>query len=85
VPRLFTDVFNGYETLTGAALRYAVMNLAHIATRSLYNNCLDKAMKLQLMLKSYDAQKRVIYRLNVPEPPKPQPSQQSLWEDGVPF
>ena len=85
VPRLFTDVFNGYETLTGAALRYAVMNLAHIATRSLYNNCLDKAMKLQLMLKSYDAQKRVIYRLNVPEPPKPEPQQQSLWKDGTPF
>ena len=85
VPRLFTDVFNGYDSLTGAALRYAVMNLAHIATRSLYNNCLDKAMKQQLMIKSYDAQKRVIYRLNVPEPPKPQPSQQSLWEDGAPF
>ena len=85
VPRLFTDVFNGYDSLTGAALRYAVMNLAHIATRSLYNNCLDKAMKQQLMIKSFDAQKRVIYRLNVPEPPKPQPTQQSLWEDGTPF
>lgn len=85
VPRLFTDVFNGYDSLTGAALRYAVMNLAHIATRSLYNNCLDKAMKQQLMTKSFDAQKRVIYRLNVPEPPKPQPTQQSLWEDGAPF
>ena len=85
VPRLFTDVFNGYDSLTGAALRYAVMNLAHIATRSLYNNCLDKAMKQQLMLKSFDAQKRVIYRLNVPEPPKPEPQQQSLWEDGTPF
>ena len=85
VPRLFTDVFKGYDSLTGAALRYAVMNLAHIATRSLYNNCLDKAMKQQLMIKSFDAQKRVIYRLNVPEPPKPQPTQQSLWEDGTPF
>ena len=85
VPRLFTDVFNGYDSLTGAALRYAVMNLAHIATRSLYNNCLDKAMKQQLMLKSFDAQKRVIYRLNVPEPPKPEPQQQSLWKDGTPF
>ncbi len=85
VPRLFTDVFNGYDSLTGAALRYAVMNLAHIATRSLYNNCLDKAMKQQLMIKSYDAQKRVIYRLNVPKPPKPQPAQQSLWKDGDPF
>lgn len=85
VPRLFTDVFKGYETLTGAALRYAVMNLAHIATRSLYNNCLDKAMKQQLMIKSFDAQKRVIYRLNVPEPPKPEAQQQSLWKDGDPF
>ena len=66
VPHLFTDAFRGYDSLTGAALRYAVMNLAHIATRSLYNNCLDKAMKMQLMQKSYDAQKRVIYRLNVP-------------------
>ena len=85
VPRLFTDVFKGYDSLTGAALRYAVMNLAHIATRSLYNNCLDKAMKQQLMIKSFDAQKRVIYRLNVPEPPKPEPQQQSLWKDGTPF
>ena len=85
VPRLFTDVFKGYETLTGAALRYAVMNLAHIATRSLYNNCLDKAMKQQLMIKSFDAQKRVIYRLNVPEPQKPEPQQQELWQDGDPF
>ena len=70
VPRLFTDVFQGYDSLTGAALRYAVMNLGHIATRNLYNNCLEKAMKLQLMQKSYDAQKRVIYRLNVPTQPK---------------
>ena len=67
VPRLFTDVFRGYDSLTGAALRYAVMNLGHIATRSLYNNCLEKAMKLQLMLKSFDAKKRVVYRLNIPQ------------------
>ena len=66
VPNLFTDVFQGYESLTGAALRYAVMNLAHIATRSLYNNCLEKAMRLQLLLKSTDAKNRVVYRLNVP-------------------
>ena len=66
VPRLFTDVFRGYDSLTGAALRYAVMNLGHIATRSLYNNCLEKAMKLQLMQKSFDAKKRVVYRLNIP-------------------
>ena len=67
VPRLFTDVFRGYDSLTGAALRYAVMNLGHIATRSLYNNCLEKAMKLQLMQKSFDAKKRVVYRLNIPQ------------------
>ena len=85
VARLFTDAFKGYETLTGAALRFSVMNLAHIATRSLYNNCLDKAMKMNLMTKSFDAKKRVIYRLNVTEPPKPQPTQQMLWEDGAPF
>ena len=85
VQRLFTDAFQGYDSLTGAALRYAVMNLGHIATRNLYNNCLEKAMKMQLMIKSTDAQKRVTYRLNVPEPSKPQPAQQSLWEDGTPF
>ena len=92
VPRLFTDVFRGYDSLTGAALRYAVMNLGHIATRSLYNNCLEKAMKLQLMQKSYDAQKRVIYRLNIPTQPSDiqhqtshEPQQQTLWNDGDPF
>ena len=92
VPRLFTDVFQGYDSLTGAALRFAVMNLGHIATRSLYNNCLEKAMKMQLMQKSYDAQKRVVYRLNIPTPSSadsPQtsniPYQTSLWKDGDPF
>ena len=92
VPRLFTDVFQGYDSLTGAALRYAVMNLGHIATRSLYNNCLEKAMKLQLMQKSYDAQKRVIYRLNIPAKTSDikhqtsnEPQQQTLWKDGDPF
>ena len=85
VPHLFTDVFNGYDSLTGAALRFSVMNLAHIATRSLYNNCLDKAMKMNLMTKSFDSKKRVIYRLNVPEPPKQEPQQQDLWKNGDPF
>ena len=85
VPRLFTDVFNGYDSLTGAALRFSVMNLAHIATRSLYNNSLDKAMKMNLMTKSFDAKKRVIYRLNVPDPPKSEPQQQDLWKDDTPF
>jgi hypothetical protein len=85
VPHLFTDVFNGYDSLTGAALRFSVMNLAHIATRSLYNNCLDKAMKMNLMTKSFDSKKRVIYRLNVPEPTKQEPQQQDLWKNGDPF
>lgn len=78
VPRLFTDVFQDYESLTGAALRYAVMNLAHIATRSLYNNCLEKAMKLKLMVKSKDSKNRVVYRLNIPKQPKPTPLQLEL-------
>ena len=92
VPRLFTDVFRGYDSLTGAALRYAVMNLGHIATRSLYNNCLEKAMKLQLMQKSFDAKKRVVYRLNIPTQPSSIshqtssiPHQPSLFQDGDPF
>ena len=85
VARLFTDVFRGYDSLTGAALRYAVMNLGHIATRSLYNNCLEKAMKMQLMLKSFDAQRRVIYRLNIPSQTSDIPQQQTLWKDGDPF
>ena len=85
VPRLFTDVFNGYDSLTGAALRFSVMNLAHIATRSLYNNSLDKAMKMNLMTKTVDAKKRVVYRLNVPNPTKSEPQQQELWKDDTPF
>jgi len=85
VPRLFTDVFQGYESLTGAALRYSVMNLAHIATRSLYNNCLEKALKLQLMKKSTDNKNRVVYRLNVPERAKPDAVQQELWPDNTPY
>ncbi len=92
MPHLFTDAFRGYDSLTGAALRFAVMNLGRIATRSLYNNCLEKAMKLQLMQKSNDSKNRVIYRLNVPAKTSdvsPQtsniPHQTSLWKDGDPF
>ena len=83
VPRLFTDAFQGYETLTGAALRHAVMTLGQIATRSLYNNSLDKAMKMSLMLKSSDSKNRVVYRLNLPDASasKPAVRQQSLWQD----
>ena len=65
VERLFTDAFHDYELLTGAALRNVVMTLGHIATRNLYNNCLEKAMKLKVMTRSIDAKKRVIYRLNI--------------------
>lgn len=79
VERLFTDAFQGYETLTGAALRNSVKTLGHIATNSLYNNCLDKAMKMNLMIKTNDNKKRVIYRLNLPTP-RPVPQQRSLWE-----
>jgi len=88
VPHLFTDVFQGYDSLTGAALRFSVMNLAHIATRSLYNNCLEKAMRLQLMHKSTDSKNRVVYRLNLPSKPAPQassPQQQNLWQEDAPF
>ena len=92
VPHLFADVFQGYDSLTGAALRYAVMNLGHIATRSLYNNCLEKAMKLQLMTKSTDLKNRVVYRLNIPaktsdikHQTSAEPQQQTLWKNGDPF
>ena len=75
VPRLFTDVFQGHDSLTGAALRYSVMNMGGIVTRSLYNNCLDKAMKMHLMQKSTDSKNRVVYRLNIPQKPKADNSQ----------
>ena len=81
VTRLFSDVFLGHDTLTGAALRYAVMNRANIATRSLYNNCLEKAMKMQLMQRSYDAKNRVIYRLSVPAQPIESNSQLDLFHE----
>ena len=86
VDRLFTDVFQGHETLTGEALRYAVMNLGGIETRGLYNKCLEKAMAKSLMTKTHDNRNRRIYKLNIPTPPKPQqPVQQELWHNGDPF
>lgn len=84
VSRLFSDVFRGFDSLTGAALRYSVMNLAHIATRSLYNNCLEKAMRLQLMVKSTDDRNRVVYRLNIPVRTNPEPLQQEFWPVNTP-
>ena len=65
VPELFTDVFKGYETLTGAALRYAVMHLANIESRKFYYKCLNQAMDQGLMTKSKDSSNRVIYKLNI--------------------
>lgn len=64
VERLFTDVFQGHESLTGAALRYAVMHLGRIETFGMYNKCLTKAMNQQLMTKKTDEHNRKIYTLN---------------------
>ena len=85
VEKLFTDVFKGYDTLTGAALRYAVMSLGKIETRGMYNNCLNKAMNMGLMTKKNDSKNRRIYSLNTPQPKKPEPQQQELWKNGDPF
>ena len=85
VEKLFTDVFKGYDTLTGAALRYAVMTLGKIETRGMYNNCLNKAMNMGLMTKKYDSKNRRIYSLNSSQPKKPEPQQQELWKNGDPF
>lgn len=84
VSRLFTDALQGHETLTGIALRYAVMQLGNIASRSFYNNCLNKAMEADLMVKSHDNQNRVIYRLNIPVQKQPSAIQQELWENTPP-
>ena len=64
VPKLFVEAFEGNKTMTGSALRYKVKTLARIVTNRLYNNCLDKAMTMNLMAKSKDSYKRVIYELN---------------------
>ena len=64
VPKLFVEAFEGNKTMTGSALRYKVKTLANIVTNRLYNNCLDKAMAMNLMAKSKDSYKRVIYELN---------------------
>lgn len=72
VERLFKDAFEGNPSLTGAALRYKVKTLANIATNRLYNNCLEKVMKMNLMEKKKDDYGRVIYNLNVAKPAVPQ-------------
>ena len=81
VLRLFTDAFVGHEYLTGIALRYAVMQLGSIASRGLYNKCLNKAMEMNLMVKSHDNRNHVIYRLEVPEQKSPVAVQQVLWDN----
>ena len=65
IPELFTDAFQGHETLTGAALCYAVKELAKMQSTKFYYKCLNKAMDLGLMTKSKDAANRVIYKLNI--------------------
>lgn len=81
IQKLFTDAFQGYDTLRGAALRYAVMNLAHIVSRKFYYSCLDKAMRKNLMDKSVDSTNHVIYQLKG----KPESQQQEIWQPGDPF
>jgi hypothetical protein len=85
VEKLLTDAFQGYDTLTGEALRHTVMTLGNIEKRGMYNNCLNKAMDMGLMTKKSDARNRKIYRLNPPQPQKPEPQQQELWKNGDPF
>ena len=85
VGKLFTDAFQGYDTLTGAALRHTVMTLGNIEKLGMYNNCLNKAMEMGLMTKKSDTKNRKIYRLNTPQPQKSEPQQQELWKNGDPF
>lgn len=85
VTRLFTDAFQGHDSLTGAALRYAVMNLGHIATRNLYKNCLDKAKSLNMLVISHDNKNHIVYRLKSAQPVKPVVQQQEIWKNGDPF
>lgn len=88
VPHLFTDAFQGYDTLTGAALCYRVMTLANIISRKFYYSCLDKAMQQELMHKSKDNRGNVVYRLNIPSATRKQsaaPLQQDLWQNVEPF
>ena len=62
---------SGNQSLTGAALRYKVKTLANIATNRLYNNCLEKVMKMNLMEKKKDDYGRITYTLNVVKPQDP--------------
>ena len=81
VPKLFTEAFECNPTLTGSALRFKVKTLANMVTNRLYNNCLNKAMKLNLMKKDKDKNGTVIYELNVVKPqPAANPQQLELFE-----
>ena len=71
VEKLFRDAVEGNQSLTGAALRYKVKTLANIATNRLYNNCLEKVMKMNLMEKKKDDYGRITYTLNVVKPQDP--------------
>ncbi len=71
VEKLFRDACEGNQSLTGAALRYKVKTLANIATNRLYNNCLEKVMKMNLMEKKKDDYGRITYTLNVVKPQDP--------------
>lgn len=64
--KLFTNALAGYDSLNGAALRERVMQLGHIATNSLYRNCLDKAMRTGLLRRSQDQDRHVVYSLTMP-------------------
>ena len=87
VVKLFGDALKGRDMLTGAALRYQVKLLGSIATNRLYNNCLERAMQLNLLEKWKDNAGRVCYRLHQTATP-PVETQQDLFsqsEDAPPF
>jgi len=88
VARLFTDALKGRDFLTGAALRYQVKLLGHIATNRLYNNSLDRAMQMGLMERWKDAGQRVCYRLRQAVKPAAAEKEQDLFResgDAPPF
>jgi hypothetical protein len=88
VSRLFTDAFQGYDSLTGAALSYRTMTLANITSRKFYYICLDKAMQQDILLKTKNNKNIVVYRLKIPSreaKPQAEPLQQDLWQDCAPF
>lgn len=84
VKLLFTDAFQGFDTLTGAALSYRAMELSHITSKKFYYACLEKAMQQQIMIKTKDGKNRIVYRLNIPTRSS-EPQQQELWQNGDPF